>query len=141
MLNGFLKNKVGIEYEEDVKNCILKGQDTNEIYIEQTSDDSVFVSCTIDGISLIDVDEAFYKHLLEENGNNERDISPLYWSINIGQNVISCSGFVIFNDPSTWEEELYSLVCALVNYRFYTEEDSSTHDAPPTDLSTLINKT
>jgi hypothetical protein len=89
MLNSFLENKIGTDYEKDVKNCILSEKDTNKIYIEQTSDDSVFVSCTINGISLVDVDGDFYKYLLEENINNDRDISPLFWSINAEKNVIS----------------------------------------------------
>jgi hypothetical protein len=140
MLNSFLKNKIETDYEEDIKNCILEGKDTNEIYIEQTSDDSVFVSCTINGTGLVDVNGNFYKYLLEENSNSDRNISPLFWSINAEKNIILCSGFVIFNDPTALEEELYNLVCTLVDYRFNTGEDSSTHDTPPTDLSALINK-
>jgi hypothetical protein len=140
MLNSFLKNKIGTDYEEDVKNCILEGKDTNEIYIEQTSDDSVFISCTINGTGLVDVDEAFYKYLLEENSNNNRGISPLFWSINAEKNVILCSGFVIFNDPTALEEELYNLVCTLVDYNFNTEKDSPIRNTPSTDLSALVNK-
>jgi hypothetical protein len=140
MLNSFLKNKVGTQYAEDVKNCILSGKDTNEIYIEQTSDDSVFVSCTINGTGLVDVDAAFYKHLLEENSNNNRDTSPLYWSVNTDQNIVSCSGFVVFNDLLTCEEELYTLVSTLIGYKFNAEGNIPVQDSPPANLSAIINK-
>jgi hypothetical protein len=36
-----------------------KDKDTNEIYIEQTSDDSISIACTISGIILIDVEGIF----------------------------------------------------------------------------------
>lgn len=140
MLNSFLKNKINLECEEIVRNFTLNANNGNKIYVEQISNDSVFVICTVNDLTLIDSDEDFCRHLLEENSDNERNIRPLYWSIGANNEVLSCEGLVVFSDISTYEEELYSLLCNLMEYKI-----SSTNNNPPenetlADLSILINK-
>ncbi|MDR1232829.1 MAG: hypothetical protein LBJ75_01005 [Puniceicoccales bacterium] len=98
MLNNFSKNNVGIKCKEDVKNCILRGNDINGIYIKQTSDEFVFVLCAVNGVGIADVDVAFCKYLLEENSYNDCDISPLYWGMYTDQNVISDGDLSVLAD-------------------------------------------
>jgi hypothetical protein len=140
MLNSFIKNKIGVTYEEIIKNCTLGGGDGNDVYIEWVSNEVVFVICTIKDVDLLNVDENFYEHLLEENTTNERPISPLYWGINKEQRAVFCSGFVTFQDPLTWEKDLYSLVCTLIGYSFLSREENLSKDRDPNDSLLPINK-
>ncbi|MDR2737504.1 MAG: hypothetical protein LBB18_00995 [Puniceicoccales bacterium] len=140
MLNNFLKNSVGVEYEGVVENCTLNSESGNEVYIEMISNESVFVWCAINGVQLNDADEDFYKHLLEENSDNNRDISPLYWSIDAEKRAISCSGFVIFDDPLAYEEELYALVGTLIGCKLDFKNDDVSEDKSTAGLSVIVNK-
>ncbi|MDR1255977.1 MAG: hypothetical protein LBJ94_03595 [Puniceicoccales bacterium] len=141
MLNSFVKNKIGLDCEEDAKNLTLNGDDGNEVYIEQVSSGSVFVSCTIRGMDLVDIGEDFYKRLLEENDRNDRQISPLYWSVSNEENRVSCGGFVVFQDLNTCEDELYSLVCTLIGYNFNNRESDAAENNSLDSLPILINRT
>ncbi|MDR0740115.1 MAG: hypothetical protein LBF34_00160 [Puniceicoccales bacterium] len=140
MLNSFVKNKIGLTYEEVIENCTLDGGDSNDVYIEWVSNEVVFVICTIKDVDLLNVDENFYEHLLEENSNNERPTGPLYWGINKEQRAVFCSGFVNFQDPLTWEEDLYSLVCTLIGYSFLSREENLSKDRDLSDSLLLVNK-
>jgi hypothetical protein len=140
MLNSFIKNKIGLTYEEVIENCTLDGGDGNDVCIEWVSNEVVFVICTIKDVDLFNVDENFYEHLLEENSNNERPIGPLYWGINKEQRAVFCSGFVSFQDPLTWEEDLYSLVYTLIGYSFLSREENLSKDRDLSDSLMLINK-